>query len=680
MSLALAVKRLLDASRLLRRGYWRCGALFIVLCFSLVGRPAPVQGVSDAHLLGEAQVVNSDAEIVYLDAQGYIRVQDIAHPSGPLVQWISPVGGWQNFALGDFNGDGDAEVVAIRGTDAGGELAIYDPVVATGLIETDKIINGIPWRTLFESTSVPGGLLTGSPLLVTAGELDPTVPGDEIVYVAELTAEEQVGTNSRSRVVILHATDATGGAWAQLTEPKEFGNVWTQIAVGDADGSGVDDVVLVDDAGFLRLYRLQANVLEGYFDLSSESRPWQHAIVARFRGNPLPELVAARSSAIGAANLWAFAYAPSDTGDFTDVYSEFFSPSPHRLFAGDINGNGDEEIFFLRTVPNGNTTLPRLVMRNRGNDTLPVFEQVLDPDNGFQAGAGADVDGDGKAEVILIRNDKLRIYDQPEANNGFTDYATPVTANSQWLHAANLDQNGYVQTPEFNVTPSRGESNLAAGGQTDLSFTLTNVGVGGSIPFQVRREASPTWLQLDGATGQTPATFTALLDARTLSSGVYTANLVIESSNSQVRNTPLSVPIVLTVRPGLTVYPLSVVVTPASCAADADLDILLTVDGPAGMTFTARILSSGQTHTATEEARTATGLEWPSAVPWVSAQSSNLAPTTLELTFLPQNLTGDLGEATLELVATDAGGEQIRHVPLVLICTQSQIYLPLVTR
>ncbi|MEZ4734528.1 MAG: VCBS repeat-containing protein [Caldilineaceae bacterium] len=631
--------------------------------------------------LTAVQVGNSDAEIVYLDDQGYLRVQDTANPSGPLVQWVSPVGGWQNFALGDFNGDGDTEVVAIRGTDTGGELAIYDPVVATGLIETDKIINGIPWRTLFERTSVPGGLLTGSPLLVAAGELDPTAPGDEIVYVAELTATEQQGTNSRSRVVILHATDTTGGAWAQLADPKEFGNVWTQLAVGDADGSGVDDVVLVDDAGFLRLYRLQANVLEGYFDLSSESRPWQDAIVARLRGNPLPELVAVRSSAIGAANLWAFAYAPSDEGNFTDVYSEFFSPSPQRLFAGDVNGNGDEEIFFLRTVPNNNNTLPRLIMRNRGNDTLPVFEQVLETDNGFQAGAAADIDGDGKAEVILIRNTKLRIYDQPEVGTTFADYDTPVTANPQWLHAANLDQNGYVQTPEFQVTPSPGESNLAAGGQTELSFTITNVGVGGSIPFQVRREGSPTWLQVDGATGRTPATFTALLDARILATGVYTATLVIESSNSQVSNAPLQVPINLTVRPGLTLYPLSVVATPPACAAAAPtVRIPLTVAGPVGMTFIARILSPGQVYNATEAARAATGLEWPSAVPWVSAQSSNLAPTTLELTFIPENLMGSLGEATLELVATDAGGEQIRQVPLVLICTQSQVYLPWVAR
>jgi len=69
---------------------------------------------------------------------------------------------------------------------------------------------------------------------------------------------------------------------------------------------------------------------------------------------------------------------------------------------------------------------------------------------------------------------------------------------------------------------------------------------------------------------------------------------------------------------------------------------------------------------------------WPSAAAWVSAQSTNSAPTTMLLTFTPQALINELVNATLELTAADAVGEQVRRVPLTLLCTQGQSYLPLI--
>jgi len=619
---------------------------------------------------------NVDAEIVYLDAQGYIRVLDTLHPNTPAVAWLSPVGGWQDFALGDFNGDGDVEIGAVKNVAGGGQLTIYDPVIAAGSIVPNQLINGIPWRILYETT------MTSIPFLVAAGELDPATPGDEIVYLARRSVDD----GDEIDLALLHATNRDGFAWTQFAEQRGFNGTRSQITVGELVGGAAEEVVLVDDEGVLEVYEVKGSTITRIFNRESNSRPWQAATIARFFSVGPPGLVASRASSPGAASFWVFVYEPNEEGNFRDAYSEFFLPAPERLFVGDINGNGDEEIFFLRTVPSNITNLPRLVMRNRGTDQLPVFEQPLDTDNGYQGGTAADVDGDSCCvEVIIMRDNRIRIYGQPEFNATFTEITPPVATNQRTIHAANLDRNGAVKTPTFTVSPGQLTGGVAAGEQSTIgNFLISNTGEGSSIPFTLRTEGTPAWLRLDKTSGTTPATFAASFDARMLDAGVYTTNIIVESSNDQVSNTPLLIGVTLTVRPGLMPRSLGIMVAATSCASDApNVVVALPIDGPAGMTFVAKILatgaeSQGNTVDASASTAMAPSVVWPSAAAWVSAQSTNSAPTTMLLTFTPQALINELVNATLELTAADAVGEQVRRVPLTLLCTQGQSYLPLI--
>src|SRR3712207_466402 len=76
-----------------------------------------------------------DEEIVYIDADGVIRVLDTRVTGGnPEIKWFSPDSSWRDFALGDVNNDGDQEIVAIGGGRDDGKLAVFDPVVASGII------------------------------------------------------------------------------------------------------------------------------------------------------------------------------------------------------------------------------------------------------------------------------------------------------------------------------------------------------------------------------------------------------------------------------------------------------------------------------------------------------------------------------------------------------------------
>ena len=628
-----------------------------------------------------AQTVNNDAELVYLDANGFIRVLDTTTAANSAtVQWVSPVGGWVDMALGDFNGDGDSEIAAVKGATGSGLLTIYDPVIVDGAVVSNQLFNGIPWRILFE------GPLTGAPYLVVAGDLDPAVAGAEILYGARVNTEDNDETNDEATLVALHATAPGASAWSPLAQRTTSGSPWLQIKVGNLDGVAPDETMLVDEAGALEVYRLTPPTFTRILNRESESQAWQAVAIAKFFSFGLPGLVAGRSSSPGASSFWVFVYEEGDSGPFRDAHHEFFLPGPERFFVGDITGNGDEEVFFLRTVPSNITNIPRLVMRNRGADNPPAFEETLDADNGYQGGAAADVDGDGRAEVVVMRNNKIRIYTQPESNKNFTETTPSIATNGRTLVAGNLDRNGYLRTPSFSVTPAKLEGELASGEQSAQgTFSLTNVGIGGNLPFTLRSDGQPTWLRLSTIAGQTPATFTASFDVRLLAAGTYSTTIHVESTNAQVSNAPFAIPVKLTVRSGLAPRAFDLIVTPTTCGTGAtDVVVDLPIDGPTGMTFVARILAA----TTTEEGgdlsaaanTAATNLDWPSAVAWVTAQSPNSAPTTMQLTFQPQLVTSGLVKATLELTAADSKGAQVRRVPLGLLCTQARVYLPFVTR
>ena len=77
--------------------------------------------------------------------------------------------------VGDFNNDGDMEIVAVGGDIDSGKMAIWDPVVRTGEPGLPTV-NGIPWKLAAQR------LIPGRPAIVKAGNFDPNVPGDEILY------------------------------------------------------------------------------------------------------------------------------------------------------------------------------------------------------------------------------------------------------------------------------------------------------------------------------------------------------------------------------------------------------------------------------------------------------------------------------------------------------------------
>lgn len=656
-----------------RRAWWWC-VLLVLVC---------LLGQGERTIPARAQSTNIDEEIVYLDTSGFIRVFEPQVTTGQqAVQWVSPVGGWRDFALGDFNGDGDAEIVAVGGDSTSGRLTIYDPVVASGLIDSSRVINNVPWAILYETT------LLGAPVVVGAGDLVPTVAGDEIAYLFTLNPADRLDSDSQQRLVILQpAAGVTNGSnWRAVIEPVEFANTWDRIALGDLDNVAGDEIILVDRSGFLRVLRVNGSTLATLFANESGARPWQDGIAAQWIPGSFPELLLGRSSSPGGATFWTFYYNPGSSAGFSDGYTELMLPTPRVLFAGDINNNSDEELFFLRSVPSNLTNRARLFMRNAGTDTLPVFEQTLDIDNGYQGGDAGDTDGDGRAEVVVMRNNNLRIYTQPENSSPIpVDTALATLSNGLTIHLANLDAVGVVATPQLTASASQITQLLSSGAEPSTSlFSLSNASSGapGAIPFTARVVGNPTWLTISPSSGETPANLTLTFDPGRLAAGSYAATISVNSSSNQVLNLPLTIAVSATVREGLRTNIDQFTYSALPCAADsAPQQQSITLDAPNGWTFAAEIVTD-TSHVAaySRSAAQLDGIVWPTEVDWVTASSPNVLPTTMVLTFSPSAVSVLRSTALLQLNFFDEEGAQSRTVGLSLFCATQQLFLPLVAR
>ena len=191
--------------------------------------------------LAETQLDTND-EIVFLTSEGELQVFDPTRTGGATeVQWRSGSDkGFYDFTLGDVNNDGDMEIIAIGGDATTGRLAVFDPVVTSGI--NSGTINTIPWRKLVEIK------LAGEPKVVAAGDFDTAVAGDEIMVGYIFSS----GT-TKSRVDIYHGTSANhdGSSWSKHIADKDFPNIWRDASVGDVIPGGTKEIVLIDPPSVL---------------------------------------------------------------------------------------------------------------------------------------------------------------------------------------------------------------------------------------------------------------------------------------------------------------------------------------------------------------------------------------------------------------------------------------------
>lgn len=476
--------------------------------------------VAQAGTVAVQPEANPDDELVIITSDGRLVARDPDVPAGfrPVV-WESPETGFTNVATGDFNGDGSAEVVGLRG----GEAVVYDPVPRPNEPPTARVFtasSGQTWRN------------------VVTGDLDGD-GADEIVLVES--------SSVTGLAIQMYAFDfnTSTSAWNQ-TYGAGFGASWQGLATGDVMGNGRDQVIGIRNPGGNRQIII-FNPADNWRTIHERNYdfPWVAVAagdVASDSSNK-EEIVTTRSGVLGTLNSMLIFRWVAGSSSLQDVAGDKFYPEFRWIALGDVNGSGDEEVFLLRPGRFNNSNVVALTSRNYGSDPMVQFNELSGQDKwrGIRAG---DIDGDGKDEVIVMSSNEYLIYAQPDVSTASTSFPGSYIDNGNFA-VGNLDGPGIPQGPSLVVSPLTVTLNLQAGQGGSQVVNITNEG-SGTLNWTANVTAGAAWLSVSQSAGTAPSSIVLAINSNAVTPGSYVGRVVIDGGPG-VFNSPQTITVNITI-------------------------------------------------------------------------------------------------------------------------------------
>jgi hypothetical protein len=300
-----------------------------------------------------------------------------------------------------------------------------------------------------------------------------------------------------------------------------------------------------------------------------------------------------------------------------------------------------------------------IVRDGDNNDAIIVREELLDGDNAYQGGDGGDVDGDGRDEIVLVRNNRIRIYTEPESSTNFQ--LVERFTNGRTVQLGNVDAAGLAQRSRLSASRTSLSAVLQPGEESEnFDVTVQDTTLGAQIPFNVVVEGASAWLRVTQSDNRTPETLSIRFTAEGIQPGEYRGRIFIDASIPDVENDPLIIDLSLRVEAVVDAAPSSVDFVWFPCAEPL---VTLTKE----VTLTA---SSAISYTAAVEGNP----DWVTIAP-----EAGTLPETVRVTVDPTLRPADL--ATVDLFVTiDLPDEPnvVNRVPIVLTCPAQQLRTPLI--
>ncbi len=547
----------------MRRPLW-----WVALCvFVLVAAPlATLFGIPATVVSAEpsAPAALRHDEVVVLSTSGQIQAVDL-YPQPGMVpgNWDSGADtGWQYIAAGDFNGDGDQEIVAIGGS----RIKVFDPFVQPGrtAVQFERILDsGRQFR------------------LVTTGDFD----GDGKDEIASTATDYPSGNAEALRV---YDGGADGNTWSQ-SYVAYYGAPWQALATGDFNLDGADDLAMArNPIGFSPFLGVYSGLTWGAIAEGTYGYPWITLAAGKLSSASAPDQLAILRTGVG-SNIDSVLMFTVSTGGFSDVfpgqYGNFrFNPNFTSLALGTLVSGRERQLFVLRDPQGPYKT--SLLMLNPSGVPLRSFELPLD--YGYYAWnqvRTGDVNGNGVSEVVILRSDRFRVFTQPQYDDGYIDHVGAYRVQptgSDWpvMVIANLDGPGIPAGPSLNVAPASLSFDLDYGATSPVrTLAITNSGTPSSFAWQAQVTQGSEWLLIDTAGGTTPGQ--VKVSVRTnVTPGNYTGNIRISTVDSSVKNSPVDVPVTFNLA------------NPGFVALPQQLTIVQEIGGPI-VTRQVRILRSG---------------------------------------------------------------------------------------
>lgn len=458
-----------------------------------------------------------DDEIVLLTSAGrVVTVDPHAEPYIRPVSFSSNSTGWQHITLGDVNGDGDREIIAIKP----GELRLFDPVVQPGRA-------AVSWHM-----APPAGQWH----LVAAGDMDGD--GRDEILASHTTGQE----TAPERVVVLKP-NADASAFTQVFA-RDLEVPVKALAAGDVDGDGWADGVVLGDIRAL-VYIFQGGLwdtLVNYFEL----KPWKGLAVGQVHGDSARAEIATSRDAPADWDTFLL-YQWVGGGHLITIDQVNYHPVMDDVALYDMNGDGDEEVLLIRS---DDSAVP-LIVRNPAGPAMPRDIQIW-AGPGWKRIAGGDLDGDGLGEIVILKERGYRIYSEPELSDRQETHLGNFLLD---LAVGNLDGSGIVTRPVLRLSANAVSFHYEAYTVPPAqSVTVENVGAGGNISWTAQVVEGEDWLRISPTSGTTPGTLVFSVEPQHLRAGTYQGRVRITAPGAL--DSPQDVVVTLTVvTPVLEVQP-----------------------------------------------------------------------------------------------------------------------------
>jgi hypothetical protein len=513
----------------------------------------------------------------------------------------------QDFAVGDFNGDGKPD------------LAVSDYTGKTVSIYLNK-----------------GGASFSAPVVTTLSIDDtvgPMVSGD---FNGDGKADLAVATFAGDQVVIVLLSNGDGTFAVQPPIPGSFGFLSGKVA--DFNGDRHSDLFLGGDGSpYLFLGNGDGTFTQG--SVGSGTFPGLYTSVSAgdFNGDKKLDGIATNLGGNGVGSLDFFPGDGSSLGNATTLQPAFFE-NPASVDVADFNNDGKLDLLVAGNgaaavvLGNGDGTFQMAT-----NQLIPVYAETgpaspTSADDVFVLAADLNQDGHPDAVVLdgtigllsLALNDGTGAF-PPTLN---TPYTYQFAAESYSVAAADFNGDGLLDIVVSNASAKTVSFLLSVKNLTKPSVALTTSAgsalVGSALTFKAAitggtATATGTVSLMDGSTQLAQQTLdgsaSATFDLSNLSAGVHTLTLTYSGDGNYTAGTsaPLS--------QSITDFQLAIGTTSQTISAGSAARYALTVTGVAGFAGNITFSCSGLPSLATCNAPTMT-IGTPSATDTITVSTT----------------------------------------------------------